>query len=86
MNTDNLRRLLVAVPEYVVAAFLASLLSLFGVSFRKLDHSDKRMDALELKVAENYVTKAEVREQLAELFIILRRLEDKMDAQQQARR
>ena len=71
-----------ALPEYVVAAFLASLLSLFGVSFRKLDVSDKRMDALELKVAENYITKAEVKEQLAELFVILRRLEDKMDNQQ----
>ena len=71
-----------ALPEYVVAAFLASLLSLFGVSFRKIDHSDKRMDALELKVAENYITKAEVKEQLAELFVILRRLEDKMDNQQ----
>ena len=68
-----------AIPEYIIAAGIASVLSLFGVSFRKIDHSDKRMDALELKVAENYITRAEVKEQFNELFLILRRLEDKID-------
>ena len=38
------------------------------------------MDALELKVAENYVTKQEFREQFTELFRVLNRLEDKIDA------
>jgi len=68
------------IPEYVLAAGCASLLSLFGVAFRKIDHADRRMDALELKVAENYVTKQEFREQFMELFRVLNRLEDKIDA------
>ncbi len=67
-------------PEYVVRAGIASLLSLFGVAFAKIDHADRRMDALELKVAENYVTKQEFREQFVELFRVLNRLEDKIDA------
>ena len=68
------------IPEYITAAAIAAVLSLFGVSFRKIDHADRRMDALELKVAEQYVTKQEFREQFAELFRVLARLEDKIDA------
>ena len=75
-----------AIPEYIIAAGIASVLSLFGVSFRKIDHADKRMDALELKVAETYITRVEVKEQLSELFVILRRLEDKIDRTSQAKR
>ena len=67
-------------PEHIVAAAVAVLMSLFGVSFRKIDQADRRMDALELKVAENYVTKAEFREQFVLLFKTLSRLEDKIDA------
>lgn len=66
--------------ETIVAAIAAGVMSLFGVSFRKIDQADRRMDALELKVAENYVTKAEFREQFALLFKTLARLEDKIDA------
>lgn len=68
------------IPEYILAAGIASLLSLFGVAFKKIDHADRRMDALELKVAENYVTKQEFRDQFVELFRVLNRLEDKIDA------
>ena len=67
-------------PEHILAAAVAVLMSLFGVSFRKIDQADRRMDALELKVAENYVTKAEFREQFVLLFKTLSRLEDKIDA------
>ena len=67
-------------PEHVLAVTAAALMSLFGVSFRKIDQADRRMDALELKVAENYVTKAEFREQFVLLFKTLSRLEDKIDA------
>ena len=67
-------------PEYVMAAGVAALLSLFGVSFRKIDAADRRMDQLELKVAEKYVTKEEFRQQFQELFRVLARLEDKIDA------
>lgn len=66
--------------ETIVAAIAAGVMSLFGVSFRKIDQADRRMDALELKVAENYVTKAEFREQFVLLFKTLARLEDKIDA------
>jgi uncharacterized coiled-coil protein SlyX len=67
-------------PEHVLAVVAAGIMSLFGVSFRKIDQADRRMDALELKVAENYVTKAEFREQFVLLFKTLARLEDKIDA------
>ena len=67
-------------PEYMMAGLLAGVMSLFGLSFRKIDQADRRMDALELKVAENYVTKAEFREQFVLLFKTLARLEDKIDA------
>ena len=67
-------------PEYIMAAGVAALLSLFGVSFRKIDAADRRMDQLELKVAEKYVTKEEFRQQFSELFRVLARLEDKIDA------
>lgn len=67
-------------PEYIMAAGVAALLSLFGVSFRKIDAADRRMDQLELKVAERYVTKEEFRQQFTELFRVLARLEDKIDA------
>ena len=66
-------------PEYVFAALIAATLSAIGVSFKKIDGSDRRMDRLELKIAENYVTKEEVRQQFQELLRILTRLEDKMD-------
>jgi len=67
-------------PEYLMAAGVAAMLSLFGVSFRKIDAADRRMDQLELKVAERYVTKEEFRLQFQELFKVLARLEDKIDA------
>ena len=67
-------------PEYIIPAVVAGIMSLFGVSFKKLDQADRRMDRLELKVAENYVTKAEFREQFVLLFKTLARLEDKIDA------
>ena len=67
-------------PEYLMAAGVAAMLSLFGVSFRKIDAADRRMDQLELKVAEQYVTKEEFRLQFKELFKVLARLEDKVDA------
>ena len=67
-------------PEYLMAAGVAALLSLFGVTFKKIDAADRRMDALELKVAEKYVTKEEFRQSFTELFRVLSRLEDKIDA------
>lgn len=67
-------------PDYIAAGLVAGVMSLFGVSFKKLDHADRRMDRLELKVAENYVSKAEFREQFVLLFKTLDRLEDKIDA------
>lgn len=67
-------------PEYVIVTFMTAIMSLFGLSFRKIDQADRRMDKLELKVAETYVTKLEFREQFALLFKTLERLEDKIDA------
>lgn len=67
-------------PEYIVAAGISVMLGFFGVAFRKIDATDARMDRLELKVAENYVTKEEFREQFKQLFTTLARLEDKIDA------
>lgn len=67
-------------PEYLLAAGISVMMGLFGLSFRKIDAADRRMDRLELKVAENYVTKEEFREQFKALFVTLARLEDKIDA------
>ena len=67
-------------PEYVLAAGISVMMGLFGLSFRKIDTADRRMDRLELKVAENNVTKEEFREQFKALFVTLARLEDKIDA------
>tara|TARA_B100002052_G_C15378668_1_gene374385 strand:+ start:150 stop:452 length:303 start_codon:yes stop_codon:yes gene_type:complete len=68
-----------AIPEYIVGAGIAALLSLFGVAFRRLDTQDRRMDNLELKVAEQYVTKEEFNQRFTELFTVLHRMEDKID-------
>ena len=67
-------------PDFVIITAITGIMSLFGVSFRKIDQADRRMDRLELKVAETYVTKMEFREQFALLFKTLERLEDKIDA------
>ena len=47
-------------PEYIVGIALTSLLGALGFFNRRIDMVNSRLEAHELKVAENYVTTAEV--------------------------
>ena len=67
-------------PEYIVGIALTSLLGALGFLNRRIDMVSSRLEAHELKVAENYVTKAEVSQNFERLFEMLIRLEDKVDA------
>ena len=58
----------------------SGLFAVCGLINRKIDLVERRQDQLELKVAETYVTKAELKDQYALLLTSLGRLEDKVDA------
>ena len=58
----------------------SGLFAVCGLINRKIDLVERRQDHLELKVAETYVTKAELRDQYARLLTSFARLEDKVDA------
>ena len=58
----------------------SGLFAVCGLINRKIDLVERRQDQLELKVAETYVTKAELKDQYALLLTSLTRLEDKVDA------
>ena len=73
-------------PEYVLSAMIAALLGWGGFTWRRaetalmeartaLDKSDR----LELKVAENYLTKKEFELSMDRLFKTLGRFEEKLD-------
>ena len=61
-------------PEYIVGIALTSLLGALGFLNRRIDMVNSRLEAHELKVAENYVTKAEVSQNFERLFEMLIRL------------
>ena len=67
-------------PEYIFVFLASGVFTLLGVSVRKFDSMDKRVDALELKLAEKYVTKHDFKNHQMLLFTTLTRLEDKVDA------
>ena len=56
-------------PEYFIGALITIMIGAAGNLFGRLGRLDHRIDALEVKIAENYVTKAD-----------LMRFEDKLDA------
>lgn len=67
-------------PEYALGLMFSGLFAVCGLINRKIDLVERRQDQLELKVAETYVTKAELKDQYALLLTSLSRLEDKVDA------
>lgn len=56
-------------PEYVIGIILSGIVGLATNIYTRMHKLDDRVDKLELKIAENYVTKAD-----------LMRFEDKLDA------
>ena len=67
-------------PEYALGLMFSGLFAVCGLINRKIDLVERRQDQLELKVAETYVTKAELKDQYALLLTSFSRLEDKVDA------
>ena len=67
-------------PEYALGLMFSGLFAVCGLINRKIDLVERRQDQLELKVAETYVTKQELKDQYGLLLTSLARLEDKVDA------
>lgn len=67
-------------PEYALGLMFSGLFAVCGLINRKIDLVERRQDQLELKVAETYVTKAELKDQYGLLLSSFARLEDKVDA------
>lgn len=67
-------------PEYLFVFIASGIFTVLGFASRKFDGMDKRVDALELKLAEKYVTKHDFKNHQMVLFTTLTRLEDKIDA------
>ena len=73
-------------PEYVLSAMVAALLGWGGLTWKKAEsallearQAADKTDALELKVAENYLTKKEFELSMERLFKTLARFEEKLD-------
>ena len=56
-------------PEYVIGAIVTIIIGAAGNLYGRMGRLDHRIDQLEVKIAENYVTKAD-----------LLRFEDKLDS------
>lgn len=56
-------------PEYVVGAIVTIIIGAAGNLYGRMGRLDHRIDQLEVKIAENYVTKSD-----------LLRVEDKLDS------
>ena len=56
-------------PEYVIGAIVTIIIGTAGNLYGRMGRLDHRIDQLEVKIAENYVTKAD-----------LLRFEDKLDS------
>lgn len=66
-------------PEYIVGISATAILTLFGILHRKSELIDARVDKLEVKVAEVYVTKEDIRLEFEHLRSQMIRIEDKLD-------
>lgn len=67
-------------PEYIVALVLSAIAGGYTLVNRKIDALDNKIDKVELKVAEHYIRKEDIQEQFANLWKVLARLEEKLDA------
>lgn len=66
-------------PEYVLAFILSAFLGGLGWLGRRIEQVDGKIDALEVKVAEEYVTKASLTSAMDRLESYFTRIEDKLD-------
>lgn len=73
-------------PEPLLAALVAVMLGWGGFTWRRAETAHEaaakasdNVDKLELKLAENYLTKVDFENQMERLFKILSRLEEKLD-------
>jgi hypothetical protein len=74
------------IPEAAIAMILPAILGWGAFSWRKSEQAieiaqkaNERVDAVELKMAEDYLSKLEFREQMNQLFATLSRFENKID-------
>ncbi|QIN96822.1 hypothetical protein [Synechococcus phage S-N03] len=66
-------------PEYAVGLAATAMFAVFGILHKKSELIDARVDKLEVKVAEVYVTKEEIRLEFDLLRSQMIRIEDKLD-------
>lgn len=67
-------------PEYIFVFIASGIFSTLALVSRKFDTTDRRIDAIELKMAERYLTKDDFNRRWDTLISVLMRLEDKVDA------
>ena len=67
-------------PEYIVALLVSAAAGAAGLTVRKLDLLDNRIDVLTVKIAEEYVKKDDLSVQFVRLWDTLHRMEEKLDA------
>lgn len=80
------------VPEYLVAIVVTTVVSWGSFVWRRAENALEaskavaaKTDRLELKLAEHYLTKGDFDAQMARLFVVLDRLENKLDTSVVAR-
>lgn len=67
-------------PEYLIALILSATATTAAFLLRRIDMVDQKVDKLELKVAETYVTKETLFRMFDRLDSNLVRMEEKLDA------
>jgi hypothetical protein len=67
-------------PEYLIALLISTAAGVAGLTIRKLDQLDTRIDVLTVKIAEEYVQKDDMVPQFIRLWDTLHRMEEKLDA------
>ncbi|AAL73319.1 hypothetical protein P60_gp38 [Synechococcus phage P60] len=67
-------------PEYLVALLLSAIAGGYTLLHRRIDTTFEKINRLELKVSEQYVSKADVAGQFMRLWDTLNRMEEKLDA------
>ncbi len=67
-------------PEYFIAVIISAIAGGYTLLQHKVDATDDKIDRLELKVSETYLSKSDVQNQFIRLWDTLHRMEEKLDA------
>ncbi|AET72505.1 hypothetical protein SXGG_00005 [Synechococcus phage S-CBP42] len=67
-------------PEYLIAIILTAIAGSYTLQQRKIDTTGAKVDRLELKISEQYVSKTDTSNQFVRLWDTLHRMEEKLDA------